>query len=142
MVVKYRTLSTHLVCFSCKLDFFLTDGGPELNSLESDPLIGVFHPYNSKLENYKPLVSCKTVRCTYSEQRLLHIKSHFFVVEGHDPHQTLKCTNLNGHRWILSGFTDDLHNIVSFTLIRPIGWIQLDYDRVEKMNLPRAQSFL
>lgn len=58
----------------------------------------------------------KVEEVTYSEQCLLHVQVHFVVVETHDPDKTLKGADLYLRARVLSGLTDDLHDVVALAL--------------------------
>lgn len=75
-------LWTHLICFSSKLDFFLADGSPELNGLESHPLIGMFHTYNSELKYDKPQRSVRYIKMHLLRITLVPCRKPFYRSKG------------------------------------------------------------
>lgn len=54
---------------------------------------------------------------TYTEQSPLHVECHLFVVKRHDSDKTLVCANLHIFRCALSGFANDLHDVITFALL-------------------------
>lgn len=99
-----------------KLHFLFAHSRPELNSLQGYSIIRVLHSYDGELAENKPMRNRRTSKRAHPEQCLLHVEGHLVVIESHDPHQALKCTNLDISITVLSSFAYNLHDIVALAL--------------------------
>lgn len=67
------TKSAHLLQFKGQVHLLLTDGRPELNSLQGNPFIRMFHSHDGQLRDVPQSTRQKINVATYPEQRLLHV---------------------------------------------------------------------
>ena len=69
----------------------------------------------------------------YAKKGLLHIQSHFVVIQTHDSDETFEGTDLNSNWRVLRRFTNDLHDVVSLALeINDL----LDHKQSRKVSIP------
>lgn len=68
---------------------------------------------------------------TYTKEGLLHIQSHFIIIETHDPDETFEGADLNGDWRVLRRFTNNLHDVVSLALKADE---LLDHEKIKKIK--------
>ena len=87
-------------------------------------LSGCFIPKTVNFQRSQCAVKYQVRSTTYAEQCLFHIKAHVVVIIGHDRHEALKGSDLNGRTRVLCGFANNLHDVISLTLEIGTSWFK------------------
>src|SRR6267378_782826 len=96
-IQRGKTYSS-VILFDANL--FLADGTPEFNGQLGDILLLVLHAHDRE-----------------AEEGLLHVETHLIIVGAHDPIQTAKRPSLDPSIFGLSGFANDLHNVIPLAFV-------------------------
>lgn len=116
MVVRYGVKTDKISCretyskviiFNCNL--FLAHSAPKFDSELGNIFFLILHAHNSQ-----------------TEQSLLHIEAHLFIVGTHDTVQASKSTGLNAGIVGLCSLADNLHNVIPLTLVLHVGTHEVD----------------